>query len=127
MSMILSGDGTVTGLVAGGLPSATVTQTTLDTSVVPIGVGQTWQNPSRAIGTTYTNSTGKPIVATVSYTCSAANSVQGFLINGATVYSGGVNTAGSSGGFSLIIPNGATYVTTTNTGTMTLVSWAELR
>ena len=92
-----------------------------------IGVGQTWQSPSRAIGTTYTNSTGKPIMVAVSYTNSAGNSVQGLIINGATVYAGGVQVTGTASGFALIVPNGATYVTTSNTGTMTLVSWAELR
>lgn len=92
-----------------------------------IGVNQTWQSVTRAIGTTYTNSTGKPIMAAVSYTCTSAVSVQGFIINGATVYAGAVATAGAAGGFSLIIPDGATYVTTTNAGTLTLVAWAELR
>ena len=92
-----------------------------------IGVNQTWQSVSRAIGTTYTNSTGKPIVVAITYTNSEANSVQGLVINGQTIYVGAVNTAGSSGGFSLVIPNGATYVTVSNTGTMTLVTWGELR
>lgn len=92
-----------------------------------IGVGQTWQNPSRAIGTTYTNSTGKPIMVTVSYTCSAGNSVQGMIIGGVTVYASGVTSAGGASGFSLIVPNGSTYVTTTNLGAMTLVTWQELK
>ena len=92
-----------------------------------LGVNQTWQGVTRAIGTTYTNSTGKPITAAVSYTCTNANTVQGLIISGATVYAGAVNVATFAGGFSLIIPDGATYVTTTNAGTLTLVAWAELR
>jgi hypothetical protein len=92
-----------------------------------LGVNQTWQAVTRAIGTTYTNSTGKPIEVAITYTCTSGTTVQGLIISGATVYAGAVNLATSAGGFSLIVPNGATYVTTTNAGTLTLVSWAELR
>jgi hypothetical protein len=92
-----------------------------------IGVNQTWQSVSRAIGTTYTNSTGKPIVVAITYTNSLGNSVQGLVINGATVYASGCQTATFGSGFSLVIPNGATYVTVSNSGTMTLVTWMELR
>jgi hypothetical protein len=92
-----------------------------------IGTNQTWQSPSRAIGTTYTNSTGKSIMVAISYTNSAANTVQGMIIGGATVYAAGMPLANNGSGFSLIVPNGATYVTTTNGGTMSLVTWSELR
>jgi hypothetical protein len=94
-----------------------------------IGVNQSWTdvNASRAIGTTYTNSTGKPIIVSLVYTNSSGTSVQGLIINGQFVYAGAVNNAGSSGGFSLVVPNGATYVTATNVGTMTKVVWVELR
>jgi len=92
-----------------------------------LGVNQTWQSPARAIGTTYTNSTGKPITVAITYTCSSGATVQGLIINTATVYAASVETLGSASGFSLIVPDGATYVTTTNAGTLTLVSWAELR
>ena len=92
-----------------------------------IGVNQTWQGVTRAIGTTYTNSTGKPIMVAVTYSCTSANTVQGLIISGTTVYAGSVNVATFPGSFSLIIPDGATYVTTTNGGTLTLISWAELR
>jgi len=91
------------------------------------GVNQTWQAPVRAIGTTYTNSSGKPIMVSVSYTCTDANTVQGLIIAPTTVYAGAVNVATFAGAFSLVVPDGATYVTTTNAGTLTLVSWAELR
>lgn len=92
-----------------------------------LGVNQTWQSVIRAIGTTYTNSTGKPITVALTYSCTVANTVQGLVISGATVYASSVNIATFPGGFSLIVPDGATYVTTTNAGTLTLVSWAELR
>jgi len=66
-------------------------------------------------------------MVSVSYTCTDANTVQGLIIAGTTVYAGAVNVATFAGAFSLVVPDGATYVTTTNAGTLTLVSWAELR
>lgn len=116
----------VTGNVITTGDSGTITQGMLATAASSIGVGQTWQAPSRAAGTTYTNSTGKPIMVAISYTNSTASSVQGLTINGLTVYCAG-SEIGNGSGFSLIVPNGATYVTLTNSGVMTLVSWVELR
>ena len=92
-----------------------------------VGVNQTWQGVTRAIGTTYTNSTGKPILVAITYSCNASNTVQGLIINGTTVYAGSTTTAGYPGSFVLLIPNGATYVTTTNVGVISLVTWTELR
>ena len=95
-----------------------------------MGVNQTWQTTetlSRAIGTTYTNSTGKPITVVIAYTNSVENTVQGLIIGGIKVYAAGSPILGFGSGFTIIVPNGATYVTTTNFGTMTLVSWVELR
>ena len=122
--------GTV-GIVSGdlGTPSALVGTNitgTANSLNAGIGVNQTWQYPSRAIGVTYTNSTGKPILVSMTYT-GPAGSVQGLTINGVGVYAGAINVTGLAGGFSLIVPNGATYVTLTNAGTLTLVTWAELR
>jgi len=37
MSMVINGSGTITGLSAGGLPSATVTQATLATPIAGTG------------------------------------------------------------------------------------------
>jgi hypothetical protein len=75
-----------------------------------IGVNQTWTSVTRAIGTTYTNSTGKPISVAITATCSSATTVQGLNISGTVVYAGSVGDAGTASGFSLIVPNGATYV-----------------
>ena len=100
---------------------------TVATTNQVIGVGQTWQAVSRAIGTTYTNSTGKPIMVAITFTCSQNNTVQGLTINGVIVYTIGSSVATYGSGFSLIVPDGATYVTATNGGTLTLVTWAELR
>jgi hypothetical protein len=132
-SIVISGD--TSGAITVAAPAVAGTNTlTLPASTGTvaltsdvIGVSQTWQVPSRAIGTTYTNSTGKPIMVAVSYTCSSGSTVQGLIVSGTTIYAGAVGVATTAGGFALIIPNGATYVTTTNGGTLSLVGWAELR
>lgn len=93
-----------------------------------LGVGQSWTNvySSRATGVTYTNSTGKPIGVAISYTCSAASTVQGLTIDGVAVYAAG-SEIGNGSGFFLIVPNGSTYIFLTNGGTITIVTWNELR
>ena len=94
-----------------------------------LGVNQTWTDvsASRFIGTTYTNSTGKPIIAAISATNSLAQAVQGLTINGGAVYASGTSTVAGALGFSLVVPDGATYVTLTNNGVLTKVTWIELR
>lgn len=95
-----------------------------------IGEGQTWQNvkSSRSSGTTYTNSTGKPIMVATSSTnvngfSYMASYCDGILLSearGATPTS-----TPSSTGFSFIVPNGSTYmVVFSGTGINT---WVELR
>jgi hypothetical protein len=126
MPMTLSGDGTITGLAAGGLPDATITAAELATAVQPIGVGQTWTNVtgSRALSTTYTNSTGRPIQLYI--VCTGGSS------NGATVTIAGVtpaqlytNVAGGRVAFFVIIPSGVTYLL--GDSGATIHSWWELR
>jgi hypothetical protein len=120
--------------LASGVPnsaaigSGTITQTNLASTILPIGVGQTWQDMtgSRAIGTTYTNSTGRPIYVLVS----VSQNTSGIGING-SIAGLAINThqdngSGSTGPFFGIIPNGVTYVISTETG-KTLNSWLELR
>jgi hypothetical protein len=129
-SPAVSGTTTLTLPTTSGTVLTTASTDTVNSLNAGIGVNQTWQDvtASRAIGTTYTNSTGKPIVVAITYTNSAGTSVQGLTINGVVTYASGVTTAGTSGaGFTLIVPNGATYVTVSNTGTMTKVTWNELR
>lgn len=93
-----------------------------------IGSGQTWQNvkDSRASGTTYTNSTGKPIMVIVTVQGSSG------VVMSCTV--GGVVLAYAKDYFtgytkempiSFIVPAGATYSVTVSTGI--LGSWVELR
>jgi hypothetical protein len=121
-----------------GIPKAPTAPTGTNTTqlattafTVDAGIGgtQTWQDvtASRVVGTTYTNSTGRPIEVAVTYTNDTANKVTGLTINGVAVYASGVGTANAASGFSLVVPVGATYKTANNGGTLTLVSWVELR
>jgi hypothetical protein len=96
-------------------------------SVSGLGVGQTWQNvtASRAFGTTYTNSTGKPIEVVIAFAYPGAGAAGQFTVGGVLITFGQVNSAYiqlASG--SAIVPPGATYVFSTNT---TINQWLELR
>lgn len=90
-----------------------------------IGVGQTWQNvaSSRAAGTTYTNSTGRPIMVAISISDGGSGSGSySFSVSGVTV----VSAAYDFGSFlSVIVPSSGTYVLSlSNAG---IGTWAELR
>ncbi len=102
------------------------------TSATPtggIGNGQTWQSVigSRSLGTTYTNSTGKPIAINVQVDgLSAGNSVR-INVNGVQIF--GETTSNTSGFPSAvfgIIPTGATY-SVVSSGGGTVIHWIELR
>jgi hypothetical protein len=99
---------------------------------VAIGVNQTWQDvtASRALGTTYTNSTGKPILITITLysTTSNANPVLNLYVNGVIRQIGGCYGSNTYFPFVTICANGDTYsVTSTGTGTYNLNRWMELR
>ena len=118
----------ISNLSATGTPSSTTflrgDNSWADSGAV--GVGQTWTNvtSSRALSTTYTNSTGKPIQLYI--VCAAGNA------NGAAVTINGVtpafvyaNVAGGRAALFPIIPNGATY--SLGDASATIYSWWELR
>ena len=144
MSITIDGSGTITGAttLASTIASPTLTTPALGTPAsgvltnctgtanalnAGLGVNQTWQSVARSIGVTYTNSTGKPIAVAIGYQCSAGLTIQGLVIAGFTVYVSLVEITNGYSGFTLIVPDTATYVTATNGGTMTLVAWSELR
>ena len=92
-----------------------------------LGVNQTWQNvtASRAFGTTYTNSTGKPILVVIAFSYPGAGAAGEFTVAGVLIQFGQVNSAYiqlASG--TAIVPAGATYVHSTTT---TIYQWLELR
>lgn len=101
-----------------------VTPAGLATTV--IGMGQSVQNvlPSRAIGTTYYNTTGRSILVSASLIQSAPGNA--FLqINGGASYTSG---AAASNTISLvgIVPPGQSYAVISGAGTPTLQSWTEM-
>ena len=96
-----------------------------------IGVGQTWQDvtASRAINTTYTNSTGKPIFVQIYCSMTTASVNWGITIDG-TRRSGqraDVWTGNSYNTVQAIIPNGSTYSVGALAGSIILSTWHELR
>lgn len=99
-------------------------------SLSSLGYGQTWQDVtgSRALGTTYYNTTGKPIYINVAgIGTSGAPTGFSITINGST-FSGSVNAAPSSGYVyyhSYIIPPGNSY--SISISNATLHKWYELR
>jgi len=95
-----------------------------------IGVNQTYQDVSgsRAIGSTYTNSTGKPILVRFEAVGSTTGAFVNLLVSGVIVGHSSNSYATSAvvhGMF--IVPPGATYGVTLNYGTFTSILWVELR
>lgn len=99
---------------------------------IPIGVGQTWQDvtASRALDTTYTNTTGRPILVNVGvYNATTAGGiVVSVTVNGVLVSESGDNSAVTTTRFtvSAVVPDGGTYSVTASTGDV-ISLWVELR
>lgn len=97
-------------------------------SVTPsfgIGVNQTWTDvtASRAFGTIYTNSTGKPIFVSVALGTSQSGSISA-IVGGVTIASHYFQYEPATPFVDFIVPNGSTYQVNGNKG---LGLWAELR
>lgn len=92
-----------------------------------IGVGQTWQDvtSSRAAGTTYTNTTGKPIVVSVMSGGGAMTSGFYLLVDGVRAaempY---ISSGGAAGSMAAVVPNGSSYSITAGCPKS---YWSELR
>jgi hypothetical protein len=128
---VLLGNGTsalqtVAPSTSGNVLTSNGTTWTSAAAPVSLGIGQTWQDVtgSRAVGTTYTNSTGKPIVFFIS-TISTSSNLLTLIVSGVTVATQDT-TSGSNNSANLqaIVPNGATYSATSN---RSIASWVELR
>ena len=129
----------VTGTAVTTGDTGSITSTMLATAVKPLGVGQSYTDvtASRAIDTTYTNSTGRPIfiVVTVSgYNGGAPRSSAALVVNGSiygTVYTNEYYSASAlTPGLVMVIgviPDGQTYRVTTAGNPSTLSQWSELR
>jgi len=95
-----------------------------------LGYNQTWQDVtnSRASGTTYTNSTGKPIQVNVAGECTSGSAILYLTVGGVVISGGQVQSlANLTAQVGAIIPPGTTYVLSVNFGTVTPTYWAELR
>ena len=116
---------------ASQLVSASVTNTQLATAVKPVGVGQTWQSPSRAFGTTYTNSTGRPIQVVICVSPAGVNGYVQVVCGGIQiailgVLSGAASAVPATACF--IVPDNTTYSCSVISGSSpSLQNWAELR
>ncbi|WP_156334287.1 hypothetical protein [Pseudomonas thivervalensis] len=101
----------------------------VDTS--SIGVGQLWTDltSSRSIGTTYTNTTGRPIqLAGVAGPASGSATTVIVTVGSMAVYGNYSGAAGNYLAFPMvIIPPGSTYSVAAANGTAVLVNWRELR
>ena len=97
------------------------------TAMSSLGYGQTWQNVagSRAMGTTYYNTSGRPILVAAAGNIGGTTSNMQITINSVVVP--GSTTTSAYTGVTAIVPPGASYMVNANTGTPTLQSWAELR
>ena len=94
----------------------------------PIGVGQSWSNPTRSLGTTYTNSTGRPIQVTASVYAQGGSAIARAFVGSIEIFqSKTVDCCGvpqiSYFPLSFIVPSGSTYMI--DGGGFTV--WAELR
>lgn len=127
---ILKGDGTsaVSAASAADIVAAiSTTAVALSTnSTNAIGYNQTWQNvlSSRSNGATYTNSTGKPIMVSVTANPTSNNQSISATVGGVSLGSLILTAGYTAGGFQFIVPTGTTYVVSTS-GSLT--AWAELR
>jgi len=130
---VLLGNGTsAVQVVAPGAANNLLTSngTTWQSSAnLSIGVGQTWQSVIRVSGTTYTNSTGRPIeVRAWSNVNLSAESVYRFTVDGVQIaqYQIGQSGAGVGSQMTLggIVPAGSTYVWSVTGG---IAAAAELR
>jgi len=94
-----------------------------------LGWGQTWQNvkSSRVSGTSYTNSTGKPIMVAVAFPDTGGTASVTVVVGGVTLINLNYDIgSGSAIAFPVfIVPNGTVYTVTA--GGATISFWSELR
>ena len=94
-----------------------------------LGIGQTWQDvtASRVAGTTYTNTTGKPIIVSIRVDVNTNTYIQ-LLVNGIETSRCGTNsTTYIRMSIEATVPSGATYKLNYETGTSVYMTWFELR
>jgi hypothetical protein len=132
-SVVISGDtsGSITLSAPAVSGSNTITLPAATGELSMLGAsGQTWTDVlvSRALSTTYTNSTGKPIFVSIIATQNSSSSGITSLTVGGVVISRHYSASASSTLTSVsgIVPPNQTYIVTT-TNSITLSIWSELR
>jgi hypothetical protein len=94
-----------------------------------LGYGQTWQDvkASRVVGTTYYNTTGRPIFVSIQGTQSALNGSNSLTVGGVVVSQMQAYAVNAVLFNCALVPPGASYSAGTVIGTNTPSVWAELR
>ena len=96
-----------------------------------LGAGQTWQNltASRALATTYTNSTGRPIQVAATIAHNSSGGASALLVDGNSVATFANNMTGTNivMPYAIIVPSGSTFRVNQTAGTVSIFSWWELR
>lgn len=118
----------ITGNAATATSASTATTaTTATTANNAIGVGQSWQNvtASRALGTNYTNNTGRSIQIFIQVQANTFTNFCTVTISGLTFNGTLVSGASHWSTVSAIVPNGVTYSATITNPRDFL--WYELR
>jgi len=98
-------------------------------AMASLGYGQTWQSVtgSRVSGTTYTNTTGKPIYIAVVQSGAGTNGSVTLAVNGVTVaIVGNGSSQQTNQSAAAVVPPGGTYVATIS-GAQPISNWSELR
>lgn len=96
-------------------------------SLASLGYGQTWQNVTRAAGTTYYNTTGRPIILNANSNHGSTNTYTICTINGVAVYGFGDLGTGGACPYAWVIPAGASYILSASSGALIIISCQELR
>lgn len=100
------------------------------TAMSSLGYGQTWQSVvgSRVLGTTYYNTTGRPIMVS---TYVASNTASGigvtFTVNGVVMARGQATASGYGPSITVVVPPNASYSCQIALFTGSLSIWTELR
>lgn len=122
--------GTPTAPTATAGTNTTQVATTAFAMGAGVGSNQTWQDvkASRAVNTTYTNTTGKPKAVSIRMFVTVASTNINLNVSGVTVQqlSSTIWMANSYVSVFAIVPAGGTYDLTIVTGGVTIQTWGEL-
>ena len=82
---------------------------------------------SRSLGSTYTNSTGKPMFVSLVASTGGSNGDLGGYVNGTEIIVNSQPNAASAIGIGFIVPSGATYKVAATVGSISSISmWSEM-